>query len=147
MAVSTPEGLLSLIAPGAQVEVRDEEWLVRTTQQTPSDGLLVRCIGTSTLVRDTEAAFLTKLDVITPLRPEETQLVADDSPNFRTSRLYLEAVLRKTPLAATNTDLAVSQRQLLTRLEYQRRAVQSTWRLRHRSVRPTTPTRRVRRPS
>ena len=112
-----------MIAPGAQVEVRDEEWLVRTTQQTSSDGLLVRCIGTSTLVRDTEAAFLTKLDVITPLRPEETQLVADDSPNFRTSRLYLEAVLRKTPLAATNTDLAVSQHQLLNRLEYQRRAV------------------------
>jgi len=105
-----------LIAPGAQVEVRHEEWLVRTTQQTPSDGLLVRCIGSSTLVRDTEAAFLTKLDVITRLGPDETQLVADDSPNFRTSRLYLEAVLRKTRLAATNTDLAVSQHQLLNRL-------------------------------
>ena len=45
------------IAGGAQVVVRDEEWIVRSVQQTPSDGLMVRCIGTSTLVRDTEATF------------------------------------------------------------------------------------------
>ncbi len=51
-AVSTPSEVLSLIAAGAQVEVRDEEWLVRQVQPTPADGLLVRCIGTSTLVRD-----------------------------------------------------------------------------------------------
>ena len=122
MAVSTPPDLLPLIAAGSQVEVRDEEWLVRQVQQTPADGLLVRCIGTSTLVRDTEASFFTALDRIIPLRPEDTTLVQDDSPNFRTSRLYLEAILRKTPIPATNTDLAVSQHQLLNRLEYQRRA-------------------------
>jgi ERCC4-related helicase len=122
MAAPTPPDLLPLIAAGSQVEVRDEEWLVRQVQQTPADGLLVRCIGTSTLVRDTEASFFTNLDRIIPLRPEDTTLVQDDSPNFRTSRLYLEAVLRKTPIPATNTDLAVSQHQLLNRLEYQRRA-------------------------
>jgi ERCC4-related helicase len=123
MRVSTPSELLSLIAPGAMVEVRDEEWLVRSTQQTPSDGLLVRCIGTSTLVRDTESTFSTNLDRVVPMRPEETHLVQDDSPNFRTARLYLEAILRKTPLPATNTDLAVAQHQLLNPLEYQRRSV------------------------
>ena len=122
MTSSTPEELLSLLAAGAQVEVRDEEWLVRQVQPTPADGLLVRCIGTSTLVRDTEASFFTKLDRIVPLRPEDTALVQDDSPNFRTSRLYLEAVLRKTPIPTTNTDLAVSQHQLLDNLPYQRRA-------------------------
>ena len=103
--------------------MRDEEWLVRSVQQTPSDGLLVRCIGTSTLVRDTEATFFTNLDRIEPLRPEDTELVHDDSPNFRRSRLYLEAILRKTPVPSTDTDLAVASRQLLDRLEYQRRAV------------------------
>ena len=107
MAAPTSPDLLPLIAAGSQVEVRDEEWLVRQVQQTPADGLLVRCIGTSTLVRDTEASFFTNLDRIIPLRPEDTTLVQDDSPNFRTSRLYLEAVLRKTPIPATNTDLAV----------------------------------------
>ncbi len=106
MAAVTPTDLISLIAPGAMVEVRDEEWLVGSTQQTPTDGLLVRCIGASTLVRDTEASFFTNLDRIIPLRPEETQLVQDDSPNFRTGRLYLEAVLRKTPLPATRPALS-----------------------------------------
>lgn len=122
MPVSTPNALLPLIAPGGQVEVRDEEWLVTQVQPTPSDGLLVRCIGTSTLVRDTEASFFTNLDLVTPLRPEDTTLVQDESPHFRRSRLYLEAVLRKTPIPATNTDLTVSQHQLLNPLQYQRRA-------------------------
>jgi ERCC4-related helicase len=121
--VGTPEELLPLIAPGAQVVVRDEEWLVRSTHQTPADGVMVRCIGLSTLVRDTEATFFTKLDRVEPLRPEDTQLVLDDSPAFRRARLYLEAVIRKTPVPATETRLAVAHRQLLTDLEYQRRAV------------------------
>jgi len=56
------------------------------------------------------------------MRPEDTRLVLDDSPNFRRSRLYLEAMIRKTPVPATETGLAVSQHQLLNHLEYQRRA-------------------------
>lgn len=119
----TAADLLPLIAAGAQVVVRDEQWIVRSTQQTPSDGLLVRCIGTSTLVRDTEAAFVTNLDRIEPLRPEDTVLVQDDSPGYRRSRLYLEAALRKAPVPARQDALAVSHHQLLNRLEYQRRAV------------------------
>jgi len=94
MTSATPAELLSLIAPGSQVVVRDEQWIVRSTQQTPSDGLLVRCIGTSTLVKDTEAAFVTNLDYVERLRPEETRLVADDTPNYRQSRLYLGRYLQ-----------------------------------------------------
>lgn len=120
----TPAEFLPLLASGAQVVVRDEEWLVRSVQQTPSDGIMVRCIGTSSFVRDTEATFFTNLDRIEPQRPEETTLVGDDSPNYRDSRLYLEAVLRKTPVASGDPRLTVSTRQLLDRLEYQRRAVQ-----------------------
>jgi superfamily II DNA or RNA helicase len=119
---ATPPDLLPFIAAGAQVVVRDEEWIVSATQQTPSDGLLVRCIGTSALVRDTAASFVTSLDVIEPLRPEETVLVADDSPGYRRARLHLEAVIRKTPVPARETSLAVAARQLLTPLEFQRRA-------------------------
>jgi len=104
------------------VVVRNEQWIVRATQQTPSDGLLVRCIGTSTLVRDTEASFVTSLDRVEPLRPEETVLVPDDSPGYRRARLHLEAVIRKTPVPVRETALAVASRQLLNPLEYQRRA-------------------------
>ena len=49
MVTSTPGNYESLIAAGAQVVVRDEEWLVTQVQQTPADGLLVRCLATSTL--------------------------------------------------------------------------------------------------
>lgn len=118
----TPNDLLPLIAAGAQVVVRDEQWVVRSTQQTPSDGLLVRCIGTSAMVRDIEATFVTNLDRVEPLRPDDTTLVADDSPGYRRSRLYLEAMIRKTPVPARETGLAVAARQLLDPLEYQRRA-------------------------
>ncbi len=107
---ATARAAWSYIVAGSEVVVRDEEWLVRSTQETPADGLLVRCIGISTLVRDTEATFLSSLDRIEPLRPEETELVTDDSPGFRRSRLYLEAVLRKTPIPATDHGLAVSHR-------------------------------------
>lgn len=119
----TPNELLPLIASGAQVVVRDEEWLVRSVRNTPADGKLVSCIGTSTLVKDTEATFFTKLDVIQPLKPEDTKLVADDSPRYRDTRLYLEAMIRKTPIAATESGLTVSNDQLLDKLDYQRRAV------------------------
>lgn len=119
---ATAKTNLQQIAGGAQIVVRDEEWLVRSVQQTPADGLMVTCIGTSCLVRDTEATFFTNLDQIEPLRPEDTVLVADGSPNFRGSRLYLEAVIRKTPVAATESRLTVASGQLLNELQYQRRA-------------------------
>jgi ERCC4-related helicase len=119
----TPSAALPLIAPGAQVVVRDEEWLVRAVQQTPVDGKLVRVIGASELVRDQEASFFTELDEVQPLRPEDTTLVLDPTPGFRRSRLHLEALIRKTPLPAAETRLAVGHRQLLDQLEYQRHPV------------------------
>lgn len=122
MSGATPTALLDQIAGGAQVVVRDEEWLVRSVQQTPSDGLMVRCTGTSSLVRDTDATFFTTLDYIEPLRPEHTVLVPDDTPNYRESRLYLESIIRKTPVPATESRLTVASGQLLNELQYQRRA-------------------------
>jgi superfamily II DNA or RNA helicase len=123
--MSTPSVALPLIAPGAQVVVRDEEWLVRAVQQTPADGKLVRVVGASELVRDQEATFFTELDDVQPLRPEDTTLVLDPTPGFRRSRLYLEALIRKTPLPAAETRLAVGHRQLLDQLEYQRHPVKA----------------------
>ena len=121
---ATPNKALSLIAAGGQVVVRDEEWLVRSVQHTPADGLMVKCIGIGGIVRDAEATFFTHLDDVQPLRPEDTQLVADNTPGFRQSRLYLESVIRKTPIPATEHGLAVAEHQLLNKLEYQRRAAQ-----------------------
>jgi superfamily II DNA or RNA helicase len=122
VSTATPTAYLDQIAGGAQVVVRDEEWLVRSVQQTPSDGLMVRCTGTSSLVRDTDATFFTNLDLVEPLRPEDTVLVPDETPNYRGSRLYLESIIRKTPVPATESRLTVASGQLLNELQYQRRA-------------------------
>jgi ERCC4-related helicase len=121
---ATPATSLSLLAPGAQVVVRDEQWLIRAVQQTRADGLMVKTIGASELVRDQEATFFTALDNVQPLRPEDTKLVTDPSPGFRLSRLYLEALLRKTPLPTSDTRLAVGHLQLLDELEFQKRPAQ-----------------------
>jgi len=51
----------------------------------------------SELVQNQERIFLTSLDDIVELRPQDTALVADDSPRYRRSRLYLESLLRRTP--------------------------------------------------
>ena len=85
------------IAPGARVEARDEEWIVRSIRAEAKDVDAVQVIGVSELVRGREAIFLTDLDTVKVLRPEETELVEDKSSTYRKSRLYLESLLRRTP--------------------------------------------------
>ena len=84
-------------APGSRLLIRDEEWLVKTALPTNTGGTAVRVVGLSELVRNHEAIFLTELDKIVELKPEETKLVPDDSPQYRRSQLYLESLLRRTP--------------------------------------------------
>ena len=71
--------------------------MVRSAEGATQGGTAVSVVGLSELVRNKEAIFLTELDTVTELKPEETLLVNDDSPRYRRSRLYLEALLRRTP--------------------------------------------------
>jgi ERCC4-related helicase len=86
-----------ILAPGARVVVRDEEWLVRASVPIRTGGYAVRTIGMSELVQNQERIFLTSLDDIIEMKPEETTLAVDDSPQYRRSRLFLESLLRRTP--------------------------------------------------
>jgi hypothetical protein len=83
------------------VFVRDEEWLV-TKVESATDGYFVDVVGLSELVRDTEATFTTGIDTIVEADPTKVTVVADDSPQYRRSRLWLEAMLRKTPMQNGN---------------------------------------------
>ncbi|GAA2423343.1 DEAD/DEAH box helicase [Streptomyces glaucus] len=114
----------ALFPPGAQILVRDEVWLVRNATRTEHDGARVEAVGASDFVRDQEAVFFTALDRIELLDPRRTRLVRDDSPNFRRSRLFLEAVLRKTPLPQSERGLALADSFLLDPLPYQQRPAQ-----------------------
>ncbi|MBL1095717.1 DEAD/DEAH box helicase [Streptomyces coffeae] len=106
---------------GAQVLVRDEEWLVRSSAPTTDDGTRLEVVGVSEFVRDQEAVFFSGLDRIELLDPRDTRLVPDDSPNYRRSRLFLEAVLRRTALPQSERRLALADSFLLDSLPYQRR--------------------------
>lgn len=104
------------------VVVRDEEWLV--TQVEPrTDGYFVHVVGLSELVRDTEAIFSTAIDDVVVADPAETTVVADGSPKYRESRLWLEAMLRKTPVPIADQALTTAHRALADPLPYQFAAV------------------------
>ena len=108
---------IGALAPGARVVIRDEEWMVRSAKAATYGGLSVHVVGTSELVRGKDAIFLSELDHIQELRPEETQLVHDPSPQYRRSRLYLDALLRRSP--ATDTELRVGHRAAIEHADYQ----------------------------
>jgi ERCC4-related helicase len=109
------------IAPGAQIVVRDELWLVRKTRQTARDGLRIEATGVSDFVRDSEAVFFTSLDRIEPLDPRATRLVPDTSSEHRLARLYLEAVIRKSFLPQLERGLALADTFLLDTQAHQQR--------------------------
>ncbi len=118
-----PAGGHAGFAAGSTVEIRDEEWLVRSCEA-GGDGWKLGCLGLSELVRDVEATFYTDLEErVTPLNPERARLVRDDSPGFRRTRLWLEATLRKTPVPLHEQRLTVAHRMLADDLGYQRSAV------------------------
>ena len=111
------------IAPGSVVIVRDEEWLVTGVEHT-ADGRLLSCQGLSELVKDTTASFYEGLDAdLRVLDPAQATVVADDSPHYRRSRLWLEATLRKTAVPLDGTALTVTADMLADPLGYQQAAV------------------------
>ena len=112
------------VAPGSVVVVRDEEWLVTATEET-ADGTLVRVRGLSELVRDLPAVFYSSLDRVVPKDPRDATVVADVSPRYRASRLWLESTIRRTPVPLTDPRLSVSTQALADPLVYQQTAVRT----------------------
>ena len=117
---ATPE-VTTGFAPGAQVRVRDEQWLVRKVVATRHDGWMLEVTGVSSFVRDTEAVFYTKIDDVKVLNPSRTRRVGDDSAHHRRARLFLEAVIRKTALPQTEHGLALSDSFLMDSQTHQLR--------------------------
>ena len=109
----------SAIAPGARVLIRDAEWIVKRVDRTGTGGQSIQVVGVSEIVRHKEARFLSEIEgkSITVLDPAETELVADTSPQFRNSRLYLESLLRQSP--PTGNDLWIGHRAAIDDLPYQ----------------------------
>lgn len=109
--------------PGARIEVRGAEWLVRNCTQTAHAGYKITATGVSEFVREESAVFFTALEDPQPvlLDPGKTTLFRDETSAFALSRLYLEATLRRTPLPQSERGLAMPGSFLLDALTYQQR--------------------------
>ncbi|MFI2631742.1 DEAD/DEAH box helicase [Streptomyces collinus] len=118
-----PAGARPVFAPGAQVRIRDEQWLVKSVAES-RDGLMVEVSGVSPFVRGTDAVFYSGLDQIDVLDPRKTRLVPDDTSKHAKARLYLEAVIRKTALPQTEHGIALADSFLMDRQEHQLRPVE-----------------------
>ncbi|NCC60085.1 MAG: DEAD/DEAH box helicase [Verrucomicrobiae bacterium] len=106
------------LAPGARVIIRSAEWLVRRVDRTSSGSQALRVIGLSELVRDQERIFLDSLETaIDMVDPRKTLFVADESPYYRQTRLYLESLLRQTP--PTDNHLYVGHKAAMDAVPYQ----------------------------
>lgn len=111
------------LAPGVTIEVRDELWLVTHVARS-TDGFRVKARGISDYVRDHEATFFTALDTdMKVIDPTDVSVSADESPNYRRTRLWLEATMRKTPVPLYQESLSVADQMLADPLDYQLAAV------------------------
>ncbi|MFI8768906.1 DEAD/DEAH box helicase [Streptomyces sp. NPDC053792] len=115
-----PAGARPAFAPGAQVRIRHEQWLVKSVSES-RDGLMVEVSGVSSFVRGTDAIFYSGLDVIEVLDPRKTQLRPDDTSKHAKARLHLEAVIRKTALPQTEHGIALADSFLMDRQQHQLR--------------------------
>lgn len=79
----------------------------------------------SDYVRDHEATFFTALDKeMKVIDPTDVDVSIDESPNYRRTRLWLEATLRKTPVPLYKEAMSVTDQMLADPLDYQLKAVQ-----------------------
>ena len=111
----------AVLAPGARIECRSAEWLVRNLGRSSDGHQVVDVVGVSPFLREKEARFLVELEKAAGsfkvLQPEETELVPDPSPRYRDSLLFLEAHLRRS--VPTDNALVVGQRAAMDALPYQ----------------------------
>ena len=121
-AASQPAKTKEAYAPGLMVRVRDEFWLITNVTQSV-DGYLLKVRGLSDYVRDTTASFYTAIDDVEVFDPAKVEVVADDSPGYRTTRLWLETTLRQTPVPLYQEELSVAEEMLMDPLDYQLTAV------------------------
>ena len=82
-------------APGMRAVIRDEEWLIKRIETNSLGHQVLHCVGVTPLVKDRDAIFLTDLEQIQIVDPASIQLIADSSPFFKRSLLYLESQWRQ----------------------------------------------------
>lgn len=110
--------LKSQLAPGARVEVRNEEWIVKQCYYDEDSGAnVLKVKGISGLVRGMNMVFLDSLDEIKIVDPLKVSFDLDLTPNYRRTKLFIDTWLRKT-IPDTN-NLVIGHRGVFKDTSYQ----------------------------
>lgn len=104
-------------APGMRTIIRDEEWMVKKIETNSLGNKALYCVGISPLVKDKEATFLSDLEDIQIVNPAEVRLVADKSPFYKKTLLYLESQWRQQ--IPTDANLHIGHRAAMDLMPYQ----------------------------
>ena len=104
-------------APGMRAVIRDEEWLIKKIETNSLGHQVLQCVGITPLVRNRDAIFLTDLEQIQIVDPASIQLIADSSPFFKRSLLYLESQWRQQ--LPTDTNLHIGHKAAMDPMPYQ----------------------------
>ncbi len=93
--------------------------MIRRVDVTSTGGKSLHVTGVSEIVRGREARFLTEIEgkSLRVLDPAETTLVADESPQFRHTRLYIESLFRQSP--PTDSELWIGHKAAVDDLPFQ----------------------------
>ena len=108
-ALSTPFNVKVLpkkeynkIIPGSLIRVRGEEWQVvrkrRFIEIDPKSHFEVEAEGLTGIVSGYRSVFLSNIDPIELVLPEDITLKADESSGFKKTKLYLEGLLKNLPI-------------------------------------------------
>lgn len=104
-------------APGMRAVIRDEEWLIKKIEANSLGHQVLQCVGITPLVRNRDTIFLTDLEQIQIVDPASIQLIADSSPFFKRSLLYLESQWRQQ--LPTDINLHIGHKAAMDPMPYQ----------------------------
>lgn len=97
-----PKKEYNKIIPGSLIRVRGEEWKViqkrRFIEDDPKSHFEVEAEGLTGIVVGYKSVFLSNIDHIELVLPDQITLRQDESKGFKKTKLYLESMLRNLPI-------------------------------------------------